>query len=189
LPEPFINELFSRIKDSGYLFQETIHQHPDLNRLNPSCVNTIRMDTFIDQEGHVEIISHYLRMSINNLHIDNISSGGCFVGVNPDGKLKKFGYTSISKMGGSIFTAHPVTKVVFQDFEIPYFNEAKLFVLQVAKLIPDLRLIGWDMAITETGPLLIEGNDGYDITNNDLSYGGYKANPVFRKLLKELKLI
>jgi len=147
------------------------------------------MDTFIDKEGTVEIIAPYLRMSTSNLHVDNTSSGGCCVGINPDsGRLKKYGYTSISKTGGKILTAHPVTKVEFLDFKIPYFNEAKQFVLQVASLVPNLRLIGWDMAITGSGPLLIEGNLKYDLTNHDLTYGGYKTNPVFKKVLQEFNI-
>jgi hypothetical protein len=185
----FIKNLFSEVKDSAYLFQETVSQHAEMNRLNPSCINTIRMDTFIDRDSNAEIISPYLRMSINNLCVDNTSSGGCFVGIDPDGRLKKYGFTSITKSGGEILTAHPQTKVVFQDFKIPHYTEAKEFIIEVAKIVPDLRLIGWDIAITESGPLLIEGNYNYDISNHDLTYGGYKSHPVFRKVLEELDQI
>jgi hypothetical protein len=189
LERSFVTDLFSVVKDSAYLFQQTVIQHAELNRLNPSCINTIRIDTFIDRDSKIEVISPYLRMSISNLHVDNTSSGGCFVGVDPDGRLKKYGYTSITKAGGKILTAHPISGVIFQGFQIPYYAEAIQLIMQVAGIVPDLRLIGWDIAITETGPLLIEGNNGYDITNHDLTYGGYRANPVFRKALKELNLI
>jgi len=190
LDRDFLNNLLIEVKSSSYLFQETIKQHKELNRLNPSCVNTIRMDTFINKNGVVEVIGPYLRVSINNLHVDNTSSGGCCIGIDIDsGKLKKYGYTSISKTGGNTLTEHPITKVIFEDFQIPFYKEAVEFIRRVAFLTPKIRLVGWDLAITETGPVLIEGNPKYDITNHDLVHEGYRNNPVFSKILDELKII
>jgi len=184
----FLLNLYHEITQSSYLFQDTIQQHPELEILNPSCVNTIRLDTFIDQHGKPEIVSAYLRMSINNLHVDNISSGGCCVGVElSTGKLKKFGYTSYTKAGGKIMIEHPITKISFEDFTIPSFHQAKELLLKVAVIVPSLRLIGWDIAIGNNGPVLIEGNCGYDMTLNDLTYGGFRKNPVFKKILDEVK--
>ncbi len=182
-----LNELFLAVTNSAYLFQETIQQHPQLNLINPSCVNTIRFDTFIAKDGSIDIISGYLRMSSNNLHVDNGSAGGCFSGIDlKTGRLKKHGYSSFTMAGGRILSAHPITKVIFEGFAIPYFDEARDLVIRVAGLIPNLRLIGWDVGIGISGPIIIEGNCGYDITVNDLAYGGYRTNPVFKKVLKEI---
>jgi hypothetical protein len=52
--------------------------------------------------------------------------------------------------------------------------------------MPGLRLVGWDIAIVEHGPILIEGNSDYDIAASNLAYGGYRTNPVFRKVLNEI---
>jgi hypothetical protein len=48
-----------------------------------------------------------------------------------------------------------------------------------------LRLIGWDVAIGESGPVLIEGNSNYQISGSDFLNGGYLANNSFRKVLNE----
>jgi hypothetical protein len=155
--------------------------------LNPSCINTIRFDTFIDKTGKVEIVSAHIRMSINNLHVDNIGSGGCAVAVNLNtGLLGKHGYRPIVKSGGELLTEHPSTKTVFEKFAIPHFEKAKALVIQAASLMPGLRLIGWDVGIATNGPVLIEGNSDYDIHGSDIMYGGYRANPVFRKALEEI---
>jgi len=181
-----IEELYSEVIKSGFLFQETLKQHPELDRLNPSCLNTIRFDTFIDKDGNIEVISAYIRMSISNSHIDNIHAGGCMVGINlENGKLKKVGYPTI-KYGAQLLTAHPITKTIFENFNLPYFNEAKELVLKIASLIPGLRLVGWDVAIGNEGPVLIEGNPKYGAANNDLTQGGYRSNSVFRKILTEI---
>ncbi len=74
----------------------------------------------------------------------------------------------------------------FENISIPYFNEAKELVCQLAKYVPRLRFIGWDVAISDSGPVLIEGNSFYDESGGDLGYGGYLRNPVFRKALMEM---
>jgi len=185
-----INDLFEEAIKSGFLFQETIKQHPELNRLNSSCVNTVRFDTFIDSEGKVDIISAYLRTSFTNHYVDNISSGGCGITVDlSNGKLDAFGYLSLKDGGIQVPVEHPITHILFKDFSIPFFEEAKKLVLQAATCIPNLRLIGWDVAIAETGPVLIEGNSDYDVAGTDLMVRGVRSNPIFRKVLKEINYL
>jgi hypothetical protein len=185
-----LSKIYSEAICSGFLFQETVKQHPDLNKLNPSSLNTIRIDSFIDSDGNINLISAYIRMSINNLHIDNISSGGCSVGVDfQTGKLKKIAYSDLRMVGVKVFTEHPITKTVFEDFTVPHFEEVKALALKTASFIPGLRLVGWDIAIGESGPVLIEGNFDYEIRGNDFADGGYLVNPAFRKVLKEVKYL
>ena len=182
-----LQELYSEIINSEFLFQETVRQHPDLNKLTTASLNTIRFDTFIDSDGKVDIISSLLKMSTNKSHVDNTMSGGCMVGVKlPTGTLKKFGYSKIKISGCKVLTEHPITKTQFEDLSIPYFSQAKELVIKAAGFIPGLRLVGWDMAIGESGPVLIEGNSDYGIKDNDLLDGGYFANDKFRKVLHEI---
>lgn len=187
---PLLAELYSEVIKSGFLFQETLIQHEALNKLNPFSLNTIRFDTFIDKEGQAHIISGYIRMSINRNHVDNISSGGCQVGIDlRTGKLKKVGYSTLGYYGAKVLESHPITGTIFENFGIPCFDNAKALVLEAAPLIPGLRIVGWDVAIGESGPVLIEGNSDYGMVGNDLSEGGYRTNPVFRKVMEEIKTL
>ena len=38
------------------------------------------------------------------------------------------------------------------------FNEAVELVKKAAKVVPEIGYIGWDVAISENGPIIIEGN-------------------------------
>ncbi len=182
-----IEALYEEVIKSGYLFQENILQHPEMARLNPSCINTIRMDTFIDCDGNIEIISAFQRMSIKNAFVDNHSAGGCIVKINlKTGMLLSEGYLSFPQDLGVPLLKHPVTNVVFENFQIPYFDQAKELVIKAAGYIPGLRLIGWDIGISKTGPVLIEGNTELDMALGDFSAGGYLSSPVFRKAWNEL---
>jgi hypothetical protein len=185
-----IKDLFDEVIKSEFLFQETVLQHPALNILNPSCLNTIRIDTFIDNAGDINVVSALIRMSITNLHIDNVNAGGCYVGIlSETGRLKRLGYPSIKNGGVKILTEHPITKTVFENFFVPYYPQVRELVIKAAGFMPGLRLIGWDVGIGESGPVLIEGNSNYEVSGSDLAYGGYLINPVFRKALHEIKYI
>ncbi len=185
-----VSEIFEEVTRSEFLFQETIRQHPDIDKLNTSSLNTIRIDTFIDGDGNIDIISAHIRMSTNNYHIDNISSGGCFVGISlQTGELRKFGYSLIKTRGGNVLKEHPTTNAIFENVRIPFFPEVKELVIKAAGLMPELRLIGWDVAVSESGPILIEGNSDYEIRGNDFADGGYLANNTFRKVLHEINYI
>ncbi len=183
-----LERMYGIISASAFLFQETLVQHPLVDAINPSCINTIRMDSYVDQDGIPEVLSAYLRVSTQNSHVDNSSSGGSYVGINMDtGTLMRDAYSNITITGGLTITRHPVTGLVFEGYKLPFFDEVKDLVLNAARLVPSMKLIGWDIAITKDGPVLIEGNYKYDITSHDNITGGYRAHPVFRKVLQDLK--
>jgi hypothetical protein len=179
-------EIFNDIIGSGYIFQETMVQHAKLDSLNPSCVNSIRIDTFLRKDGTAEVISAFLRYGVFNAIVDNTSSGGAQVGIDlTSGRLDKYGYATITDGEGKIYEAHPDTKYVFEGFTVPFFEEALVLVRKAAECIPGLRMIGWDVGISTNGPVLIEGNHDYDMTGTDLALYGCKNNPVFAGILEE----
>jgi hypothetical protein len=67
----------------------------------------------------------------------------------------------------------------FAGFEVPYFMEALDTVKTAAAILPH-RLVGWDIAITEEGPVLLEGNIDFGFWGAQIADGGYKKNRVFR---------
>jgi hypothetical protein len=181
-----LDEIFKQITSSEFVIQKRIKQHPELERLNPSSLNTLRIDTFVDRDKNIDIISGFLKMSTNGLPVDNNTSGGCGVGIDMNtGKLRRNGYSKIRISGVEILTEHTVTGIKFEGFKVPMFEEAKKLVVKAAVLMPGLRLVGWDVGIGENGPVLVEGNSDYGINSNDLMYGGYLANENFKKILRE----
>ena len=53
---------------------------------------------------------------------------------------------------------HPTTHEKLVGFEIPLWDLVKIEVIKAAHLIPDVQYIGWDVAITDKSPVIIEGN-------------------------------
>ena len=188
--EVFINDkiqgIYLDVTRSEYVFQETIIQHSVINQLNSSSVNTIRIDTLLDNDGKVHVLSGYMRMSLKDQYVDNISRGGAMAIVDMNsGTLKKYAYPGFKNSGTKLLTKHPKTGTVFEGFKLPYIKEAIDLVSRAALLMPGLRIIGWDVALSTTGPVIVEGNSDYAIRANDQAYGGYLSHPVFKEILDE----
>lgn len=177
------SNLYSAIRDGAFIIQEEVQQHSELAKLNSHTLNTIRIDTFKPFGGIPEVISAYMRIGRSSSHVDNLTSGGLRVGIDSaTARLKEFGTSNLYRSGMRV-TAHPDTKVTFKDFPVPFFREVEKLAIEAANCLPQ-SLIGWDIAISETGPVLIEGNTVYYATQgSDIAYGGYRRNPTYQKVV------
>lgn|SRR5699024_4660589 len=133
------------------IIEEAIVQHPAMNELYPDAINTVRFITLVE-ENNVKLLGASLRMG-NGKHIDN---GGIYVSVNiENGRIDSIAYTN----DGKRYKNHPITKHSLVGFQVPFWDELIEICKKAAFEVPDIRCVGWDVAITNEGPLLIEGND------------------------------
>jgi hypothetical protein len=182
-----LENLYSAVEKGGYLYQNVVLQHPEIDRLNPHALNTLRIDTFINKEGVPAILNSTIKMSSDKSFVDNIGHGGIFAGIDPEtGELHEEAYTTFNKFTGEIFLSHPLTGTVFKGFKIPFFQQAKQLALNAAIIVPQARIIGWDIGITQKGPVVLEGNYFNNLHDSEICYRGNRNNPVFQELIKEL---
>ncbi len=59
----------------------------------------------------------------------------------------------------NVYDKHPLTKKKFSDVKIKGVKEAFEMCMEAAKKVSQIRYIGWDVAFTEHGPLIVEGNE------------------------------
>ena len=135
------------------ILEEIVIQHPQMARLCPTSVNTCRIATLLGdkQQG---IVYAFLRIG-NGKVMDNVDCGGMAARIDLDsGKLLMVG----ADKAGNTYEKHPMTGTSIIGFEIPFWEEAKAMCLEAAQIVPQLRFVAWDVAITENGPTFIEGN-------------------------------
>jgi len=167
-----------------YTHTEAVEQHPAINAIYGKSINTLRILTHKDKDN-VDIISSFIRLGAGGSIVDNGSSGGLFVGIEQEsGALKRTAYRDM-KFGGGEFGVHPDTGFRFEDFEIPYFKEACELAEKAARYIPN-GFIGWDIALTENGPTIIEGNEDPHLFMSDVAYGGLLKNPKMKKMISNI---
>jgi hypothetical protein len=172
------------LESGSFLVQTPVVQHPQLGALHPNSVNTVRVDTFRQRGTDAKMMSALLRIGVAGNRVDNIAAGGIFVGIDADrGTLKEHAYNKLAR-GAITFSKHPDTGVVFKDFPLPHFARVKQLAVEAANLLPPA-LIGWDVAITPDGAVLLEGNARYyDMQLSSIAYGGYRRHPIFQAVLE-----
>lgn len=75
---------------------------------------------------------------------------------------------------------HPATGATIVGVQLPYWPEVLALVTKAHESIDNLHTVGWDVAILESGPVIVEANWRYDI---DILQVAYKKG--FRKVLDE----
>ncbi len=177
------DNLFSYLVEKNLtVIEELVNQHDLINKLHPYSVNTLRMITIFDGDK-AKLAAVYMRIGNGN-HVDNFNSGGMVVPV--DIKSGEILYPAYDK-AKNLYERHPETGHVIKGFQVPLFQEAVKMVEEVAKIIPEVGIVGWDVAITNEGPLLIEANNfpGHDIYQlPPHRTNGIGVLPNFEKILK-----
>ena len=136
------------------VLQKKLRQHPLMSALHPESVNTIRLLSLYT-DGQVRIYSAAVRIGVGESHTDNGMTGGIYVGLHSDGRLKKMGCTS--KM--QTMETHPDLGYRFEGHQIPSFDKVKELVKKAHKMTGHFRLTSWDVAVDESGEaVLIEPN-------------------------------
>lgn len=178
-----VEEIIS--KHAMIIFQKKLIQHKDMSALNPTSVNTLRIVTCYTENG-VEILKAGLRVGTTASSVDNWATGGVIVGINDEGKLKEFGFYKPCIASKKI-TVHPMSNITFKDYQIPYYKEAIELVKRAHEYCYGIFGIGWDVAITENGPVLIEGNDNFDTALMQIVGEGLKE-PWMDKVKRHKKM-
>jgi hypothetical protein len=142
-------------------------------RLRPQCalagltagaLPTARIVTCLNERGNPEVMVSVFRMSIGaNRTVDNIHAGGIAAGV--DIATGRLGRASDLGMDASLgwFSAHPDTGEAIEGRVLPFWDEARRLAIRAHRAFADRVVIGWDIAILENGPILIEGNGNPDL--------------------------
>ena len=159
---PSLKAMYDRLKEGQTgVVEEVLQQHEDLNRLNPGSINTLRVVTVANETGPHIVYAH-IRIGNSDRPVDNLHSGGMFAPIDLEKGVIQ--YPAYDK-ARQTYTQHPRTGTQIQGFPIPCWEEAKAMCLEAAQIIPQMRYVGWDVAITPDGPVFVEGNNlpGYDI--------------------------
>lgn len=168
-----VEELFTRYQ-CNFIVQKLVEQHPDLARIHPQSLNTVRVQSFFFKDK-VHILSAQLRMGNGDSRKDNVSSGGCACAIKPDGWLEDKAVTRKSE-----WTDHHASGIYFKDIRVPSYDKILEIIRQKHSQFPYLGIIGWDFAVDKEGePVFIEINGTPE--PNQIASG-----PTFGDLTKEV---
>lgn len=140
-----------------WMVQPFLRQHPALDELYPLSVNTVRIATWLGENGP-ETIAAALKIGSGGRHVDNASAGGIVVGIDlARGALFPLA-TPASKSGTGRIDRHPDSGARFEGRILPHWPALVELAHRAAGTFPGTGTIGWDIAILPDGPMVIEGN-------------------------------
>ena len=147
------------------IFEEVIHQSKQMSSFNTSSVNTIRFMTVLHPNNKAKVIACFMKIGRAGSCVDNAGNGGNVdTGVNIEtGQL----YNTICFNGwrkSERITNHPDSGTKVDGVVIENWSEIKQKVCEFQEKLPFIKAAGWDIAITENGPKIIEVNDMWDRT-------------------------
>lgn len=159
--ESFSEKTFNTLVKSQCIIEEVVKQHHDMI-FNNKAVNTIRAYTVYNNKiSKAYCIKTVLRAGVGECIVDNSHSGGVTYQIDlATGRIISKGWQNGNATRHII---HPGTDICMLGYKIPFYFEAVDLCCKAASMIPQVRYIGWDIAITDTGPILIEGNHDPDI--------------------------
>ncbi|GFZ96691.1 sugar-transfer associated ATP-grasp domain-containing protein [Nesterenkonia alkaliphila] len=143
------------------LFEAAITQHSAQAELNPHSTNTIRLLTMPDVTGdHSPFILRASQRigSERSGHIDNWTKGG--LSANVDLETGRLSAAAQLPEGNELhwFSAHPDSGAQIEGHQVPFWAETKELILEAAQRLAFMEYIGWDIVITESGPVILEAN-------------------------------
>jgi hypothetical protein len=158
-----------------FLLQTRLENHELLTRLS-GCrtLQTVRIWTLLeavdaDRPEDVTVLGGEMKLVWADTVTDNDSTIPGMRGFSlVDGETGVLGpllRTRPDSLAPEALERHPRTGAVFEGVRLPLWDEALALVRRAAAAFPLLRTLGWDVALTPDGAVLIEANAGWGPPN------------------------
>lgn len=141
------------IAEGKTIIEELVIQSNDIAAFNSSSVNTLRCITFRTKKG-VETPFFFFKTGRNGAFVDNGAAGGLIIAVDWEKGILGAGTDEY----GHRFDNHPDSGISFIGFQLPDWDQAVDLCRKLSAQLPEVRIIGWDLAHTDNGWVIIEGN-------------------------------
>ena len=169
---------------SSHVIQERIFNHEDLAVLSGGLgLQTVRVMTYIARSGEPVVLAAFFRAVVGSNWIDNHVHGGTgnlIVDVDHRTGILLKAQRESPGLGFVEITRHPDTERAMAGERIPMWEDVLDLALRAARAVSPIRTVGWDVAVTPTGPVLVEGNFWYDPPAE-----GFRMNELYSALAED----
>lgn len=142
-----------KYNNQSIIFEKQIIQDYNLSKFNPDTVNTIRVLTYKNR-----IISATIRFGGKGEFVDNVSAHGVAVSIDVEtGALGEYGLRMYSL---EKYYEHPDSHIKFEGEYVKNWDEVKKIVEKSLRFLPYYNSVGFDIATTKEGPVVVEINTG-----------------------------
>jgi hypothetical protein len=146
------------------LITEFIEQGHFPKTLYPDSANTMRIVTLRDVDTDKPFIARAVQRigSQKTAPLDNFTKGGMSSMIASESGTLSPAATHPKSSTLEWHDSHPDTGVSIAGQQIPGWDQIRRAILEAAEALPFLKCIGWDLLLTESGPVALEGNSHPD---------------------------
>lgn len=152
-------------RTGAFILQKRLRNDPALAGLGPNALCTVRVVTCRHVDGAPEHLLSVFRMPSGSAAADNFAAGGLACPV--DESTGELGVASrkriVDAVRGPCFTHHPDTGAAIRGFHLPRWIEVIDLCLKAHRVFNEFPSVGWDVALADEGPVLLEGNYNWDV--------------------------
>jgi hypothetical protein len=180
-----LSEMISDLDE--YLVFEFLHQHEYAETIFSEATNTLRVHSVIDPEtGDAGILRPIHRFgSTASKPTDNWSQDGYIAPIDDQtGVIQEL--VVVEGHSRSRLDHHPETGSRVSGVAVPHWQDVCELVCAAAELHRHAPLVGWDVVVTESGPVLIEANARPDEILLQLDEGLLTDSRVYQLLEEHL---
>lgn len=163
----------------NFVLQLPLHQHEEMAKLNPSSINTIRVNSvLIGTSSHV--MSAFVKVGQAGEFADNHGHKRFFIGIRQDGRYQDYAIDHDMRKYDSIPSGYQ-----FANRAVPFYQEVCDMVEKAHKCMPHFGMIFWDICVDKNGPIIVEANVRCpDTTVAQVAIGGPFFGQYTDKILK-----
>lgn len=167
--------LSSVLGDEALIFESVVRQTAQLAAFNPSSVNTVRFMTALYPDGSAKVVATFMKIGRAGRCVDNAGGGG-----NVDvcvelatGEIRHAiqfdGWRNVKDID-----SHPDSGAQLNGIVLENWASVKAEVIRFQQAFPYCKVAGWDIALTDEGPVVIEINDFWDRTGQFFIRKGWR---------------
>lgn len=161
--ERLLSHLADLSRQATYILQERLSNHPELIELSPIGLCTARVVTVRSPSGGApRILLCAFRIPKSGDIADNFARGGLACPIELDTGVLGIAMLKDLHHAHLDLERHPDTGAQITGRVLPCWDDVKALALRAHDCFPQFPSIGWDVAITDRGPVVLEANYNWD---------------------------
>jgi hypothetical protein len=142
--------------ESPYILQERILNHVEIVNIATEALCTCRVITCRVGSSVSSLPFSIFKIPTGGRCTDNFHTGGIAIPI--DHEKGTLGSGIVKADPTTRVYSHPETHMPLDGFRLPYWEDVLAICLKAHAAFKGYSFIGWDVAITNDGPVLVEGN-------------------------------
>lgn len=177
--------------DGSYVLQEPLVQDHFRRTLYPGSLNTLRIQVIREQAGAVPHVATVVQRigRDSTAPVDNFSRGALAARVGRTDAVLSYAVTRVTAKQRVTFDRHPDTGAQITGTVATGIEAARKLALAAMEVWPTALNVGWDVAVCERGPVLVEGNGSWPNFGFLQAHGPITDDPVVRAWCERYKLL